>query len=236
MKHSIATAAAAAVVGLMVAAVSPAPGQEVDASELAKQTQNPVAPSPSTSPRSTASTATSSRPGRRSRRRKRTARVPTASSTHVTTHALVDKGTRSVTLDRYEIVKAAEAKDPLMADRVVKSIEGQLAVKGLTKAAEGTAGACYVAYQAAVKETKGATINTMGGFGYGGRWGGGIGDIQSYTMKDGELVVDLFNSKKKMMWRATATDCVSDKPEKEAQKIEKAVGKMFEKFPPEAKK
>lgn len=38
------------------------------------------------------------------------------------------------------------------------------------------------------------------------------------------------------MWRGSATDSVSDKPEKEAQKIEKAVGKMFEKFPPEAKK
>lgn len=154
-----------------------------------------------------------------------------AQAQHVTTD--YDKDANFAECKTYQWGKTGqEVKDPLMADRVIKALEGQLAGKGLTKAAEGTAGTCYVAYQAAVKETKGATINTMGGFGWGGRFGGGFGDIQGYTMKDGELVVDLFNSKKKLMWRASATDSMSDKPEKEAQKIEKAVGKMFEKYPP----
>jgi len=154
-----------------------------------------------------------------------------AQAQHVTTD--YDKDAKFSECKAYQWGRTGqEVKDPLMADRVVKALEGQLAAKGLTKAAEGTAGTCYVAYQAAVKETKGATINTMGGFGWGGRWGGGFGDIQGYTMKDGELVVDLFNPTKKMMWRASATDSISDKPEKEAKKIEKAIEKMFEKFPP----
>jgi hypothetical protein len=39
-------------------------------------------------------------------------------------------------------------------------------------------------------------------------------------------------SSKQVVWRGMSTDTLSSKPEKNIQKLEKAVDKMFEKFPP----
>jgi hypothetical protein len=37
---------------------------------------------------------------------------------------------------------------------------------------------------------------------------------------------------KQLIWRGSATDLLSDKPEKNISKLNKAVQKMFEHFPP----
>ena len=89
------------------------------------------------------------------------------------------------------------------------------------------------------------TMNTIdtGMYGAGwGRWGGygGMGG-SSTTYVDkilvGQLVVDIGDVKaKKYIWRATASGTIPDKPEKGASLINKAVTKMFEKYPPPAKK
>ena len=74
-----------------------------------------------------------------------------------------------------------------------------------------------------------------GGYGYRG-WGGmGMGSATTteseYTV--GTLVVDIFDAKSKaLMFRGTASDELSDKPEKNQKKLEKASDKMFKKFPP----
>jgi hypothetical protein len=50
------------------------------------------------------------------------------------------------------------------------------------------------------------------------------------------MVVDLFDAKtKRLVWRGIATDTISSDPQKNAMKIEKAVEKMFKKFPPAMK-
>jgi hypothetical protein len=56
--------------------------------------------------------------------------------------------------------------------------------------------------------------------------------VNTYTQ--GTLVIDLFEkNSKKLMWRGTATDTISDDPKKNAEKIQKATEKMFKKnFPP----
>jgi hypothetical protein len=52
----------------------------------------------------------------------------------------------------------------------------------------------------------------------------------------GQLVVDIGDAKtKKLLWMGNASDTLSDKPEKNADKINKVVKKMFEKFPPPVK-
>ena len=51
---------------------------------------------------------------------------------------------------------------------------------------------------------------------------------------DGSLIVDLYDaSTKKMVWRgvATATAPVSNKPEENAEKIDKALMKLFAHYP-----
>jgi hypothetical protein len=45
----------------------------------------------------------------------------------------------------------------------------------------------------------------------------------------------LFDTRtKQVIWRGTATGTLPDKPEKTAQKLNKAIEKMFKKFPPMA--
>jgi hypothetical protein len=55
------------------------------------------------------------------------------------------------------------------------------------------------------------------------------------TVPVGTLVLDIYDSgSHHLVWRGMAHDTLSDKPEKNAQKLDKAVDKMFRKFPPRA--
>src|SRR5262245_60402597 len=79
-----------------------------------------------------------------------------------------------------------------------------------------------------------------GGYGYRG-WGGGMGMGTATTTESeyrvGTLVVDIFNAKtKQLVFRGTAQDELSDKPEKNQKKLAKASDKMFKDFPPGSKK
>ena len=78
-----------------------------------------------------------------------------------------------------------------------------------------------------------------GGYGYRG-WGGmgGMGTATTTTSEFlvGTLVVDIFDAKsKQLMFRGTASDEISDKPEKNVKKVQKAADKMFKDFPPGSK-
>jgi len=82
----------------------------------------------------------------------------------------------------------------------------------------------------------------MGGYGgYGYRGWGGMGGMGTATTTTSEylvgtLVVDIFDAKSKaLMFRGTASDEISDKPEKNIKKVEKAADKMFKDFPPGSK-
>jgi hypothetical protein len=79
----------------------------------------------------------------------------------------------------------------------------------------------------------------MGGYGgYGYRGWGGMGGMGTATTTVSEylvgtLVVDIFDAKTKgLLFRGTASDEISDKPEKNIKKVEKASKKMFKDFPP----
>jgi hypothetical protein len=58
--------------------------------------------------------------------------------------------------------------------------------------------------------------------------------VENYTV--GTLVVDMFDSRtKRLIWRGSASDVVSGKPEKDEKKLNEAVSKMFDHFPPKPK-
>ena len=85
-----------------------------------------------------------------------------------------------------------------------------------------------------MRQERSATVNGMGG---GWRFGGGFATVNTNIENIGSLVVDLVDQpQNQLIWRAVATDTLSDKPEKNAEKIQKAVAKMFQKYPPSAKK
>jgi hypothetical protein len=69
----------------------------------------------------------------------------------------------------------------------------------------------------------------MGGF---GRFGG-MGSAQVDTVVNGQLIVDIADNKaKQFLWRGTASDTVSDNPQKMDKQINKGLTKMFQKVPP----
>jgi uncharacterized protein DUF4136 len=128
--------------------------------------------------------------------------------------------------------------NPLGEKRVTTEIEEALTAKGWTKAAnEGAADAAVVLHGATqVKKDLNTFYSGMGMGGYGYRYGGFGGgtahtSVSEYTV--GTLVVDIFDAKSKnLLFRGTATDELSDKPEKNQKKLAKASDKMFKDFPP----
>jgi Domain of unknown function (DUF4136) len=140
----------------------------------------------------------------------------------------------------YAWTKGTPVPNQLMDERVMSNIDTQLAAKGLQKVTDPEKADLLVSYHAAAgHETQ---INTTGMGGWGG-WGGyrygGMGGMSTTTVNNiptGQLVVLLGDNKThKVVWRGTASDTLSDKPEKNAKKIEKAAAKMFKKYPPQPK-
>ena len=74
------------------------------------------------------------------------------------------------------------------------------------------------------------------GFGAGWRLGGmGMGGTSTTTEQDyqvGTLVVDLWDpSSKQLVFRGTASQTISDNPQKSTERINKAMAQIFEKYP-----
>jgi Domain of unknown function (DUF4136) len=136
-------------------------------------------------------------------------------------------------------IQKPEMDDPLMDERIVNSINAELASKGWTLVQEGG----DVGVSAHVATKKKHTLETFyNGFGGGWGWhwwGGGMGiattRVDTYTV--GTIVIDLFDSStRQLVWRGWVTDALPDKPQKEEKKLEKEIGKLFKNFPPKAKK
>ena len=131
-----------------------------------------------------------------------------------------------------------QTQDPLWVDRIKEAVNSALAAKGWTKVDSGG----DVAVIAVESTQDQQTLNTFyDGFGGGWRWRGfgGFGDSTTTvdTYKVGTLVVDLFDAgTKKLIWRGSASDTLSDKSDKNIKTLDKAVQKMFDRFPPSPKK
>lgn len=150
-----------------------------------------------------------------------------------------DKGTNFASFKTYTWTKGTPATNPLMDQRIIDGIDKQLAAKGLQKVEASANPDLVVLYHAAVgTETQLNTMNT-GGYGWGYRWGGGMGNSTTTVEKIpvGQLTVDIGDAKaKKLLWMGNASDTLSDKPEKNEKKINNALEKMFKKFPPPVEK
>ena len=128
-----------------------------------------------------------------------------------------------------------KTKDPLMVDRIKSAVNGSLAPKGFTQVPSG-GNLSLVAMEITQNQQKLDTF--YNGFGGGWRFGG-FGDATTTTenYKVGTLVVDLFDTTtKKLVWRGSASDTLSNKSEKNIENLDKGVEKMFKKFPPEPSK
>lgn len=131
-----------------------------------------------------------------------------------------------------------QTPDPLWVDRIKEAVNSALAAKAWKQVDSGG----DVAVVAIETTQTQQTLNTFyDGFGGGWRWRGfgGFGDSTTTvdTYRVGTLVVDLFDSStKKLIWRGSASETLSDKSDKNIKTLDKGVQKMFDRFPPSPKK
>ena len=145
---------------------------------------------------------------------------------------------RSANFSQYKTYswQKVQTQDPLWVGRIKEAVNTALTAKGLTPVESGGDIAIV-----AIEMTKNQqSLNTFyNGFGGGWRWGGGFGDATTTVdnYKVGTLVVDLFDAKtKKIIWRGSSSDTLSDKSDKNIKNLDKGVQKMFDHFPPDVKK
>ena len=133
-------------------------------------------------------------------------------------------------------------EDPLWVDRIKAAVNSALSAKGWRQVESG-GDVCIMAMEMnQVHQTLNTYYDNFGG-GWGWRgWGGwGDGFGQSTTTEDpytvGTLVVDLFDSHtKKLIWRGSASDTLSNRSDKNIKDLDKGVDKMFAHFPPEVRR
>jgi hypothetical protein len=146
-----------------------------------------------------------------------------------------DRGTDFSHYKTYSWEKV-QTSDPLWVGRIKEAVNSALTAKGLTPVESGGDVAIV-----AIEMTKNQqSLNTFyDGFGGGWRWGGGFANATTTVdnYKVGTLVVDLFDANtKQVIWRGSSSDTLSDKSDKNIKNLDKGVQKMFDHFPPDAKK
>jgi hypothetical protein len=143
-------------------------------------------------------------------------------------------------------VPKAEYPNDILDKQIMQAIDAQLMMKGLSKSEENAD--LYVAYQASVSQEKqwnSYSTDMGGGWGYG-RWGGwgGFGGSStttttSQTINIGTLNVDIYDvAAKNQIWRGEASKTLGSgkDPAKVDKNLNKAMAKLFKKYPPPVKK
>jgi hypothetical protein len=144
-------------------------------------------------------------------------------------------------------VPKADYPDQIIDGQIMQAIDAQLMTKGLSKSSGDTAD-LVVTYQAAITQEKqwnSYSTGDMGGWGYG-RWGGwgGYGGLStttttSETINIGSLDVDIYDAAaKNQIWKGQASKTLGSgkDPEKVNKNLNKAMAKLFKKYPPPPKK
>ena len=156
------------------------------------------------------------------------------------------QGTDFSKFKTYKWVQIPNVQYPnsIVDDQIKRAIDGQLALKGLTKTEDNPD--LYVAYQVAVNQEKQWNSYSTGGDMWGwGRWGGWGGGGMStttttqQTIRVGTLTLDMYDVvAKNQVWRGEASKTLGSgkDPAKVQKNLDKAMAKMFKKYPPPPKK
>ena len=138
-------------------------------------------------------------------------------------------------------VPGVQYPNSIIDDQIKRAIDSQLSTKGLTKSEENPD--LYVTYQVAINQEKQWNSYSTGGdmWGWGG-WGGWGGmqttTATSRTINIGTLNCDLYDVQtKKQIWRGEASKTLGSgkDPQKVEKNLNKAMAKLFKKYPPPAK-
>lgn len=143
----------------------------------------------------------------------------------------------------YKWVRIPNAHYPnsILDGQITQAIDSQLALKGLTKTEENPD--LYITYQVAVDQEKQWNSYSTGGdmWGWGGwrGWGGmSTTTTTTSTINIGTLNCDIYEvASKKQIWRGAASKTLGSgkDPQKVQKNLNKAVAKLFKKYPPPVK-
>jgi hypothetical protein len=121
--------------------------------------------------------------------------------------------------------------DPLWQSRIQDDVDHELQSKGWQRVDNGGDVAITAVGSTHNQQEYQTFYNGLGGW----RWRGfGETTTEVETYQVGSLVVDFYDAhNKQLIRRGVASDSLSDKPDKNEKKLEKAVDKMFNRFPPQ---
>jgi hypothetical protein len=144
-----------------------------------------------------------------------------------------DKTAKFNSFSTYQLTPGTlpDGVSPLMVQRAAAAIDAEVTAIGLTKVDKDPD--LIVVFHGATREDKQLTTWGTGG-GYYGRagWGSTTTQTTVSTIVRGGLMIDIIDARaKKLIFRGTATDTMSDNPQKNEKKINKAVEKIFNKYP-----
>ncbi|MBO0863057.1 MAG: DUF4136 domain-containing protein, partial [Chloracidobacterium sp.] len=129
--------------------------------------------------------------------------------------------------------------------RIMRDIEFQLAVKGFRKAPLGQAPGFIINYRSDVEE-RATFVDSDYGYGpgwslgpalgwgpsWGWNWKNGPLTVEPAVERKFILTVDIVEARQnRLLWRGEAADNLSHKPEKTGKRINRAVEKLFRKYP-----
>lgn len=129
----------------------------------------------------------------------------------------------------------------ILDEQIKRAIDSQLSLKGLTRTEDNPD--LYITYQVAINQEKQWNSYSTGGdyWGWGG-WGGWGGmnttTTTSKTINIGTLSCDMYDvAAKKQVWRGDATKTLGSgkDPKKVEKNLNKAMAKLFKKYPPPLK-
>ena len=146
---------------------------------------------------------------------------------------------------RWTRTQKAQYPNQILDGQIMQAIDAQLALKGLRKVT-GDDADLVVIYQAAVDQEKQwnsySTGDTMWGYGRWGGWGGYGGmsttTTTSETINIGTIDVDIYDAAaKNQIWKGQASKTLGSgkDPAKVNKNLNKAMAKLFKKYPPPPK-
>jgi Domain of unknown function (DUF4136) len=128
-------------------------------------------------------------------------------------------------------IEGAKYPNQILDAQIKASIDSQLSAKGFTKTDADNAD-LVIGYQVSIQQENQWNAYSTGGM----RWGGGMASAQQSTINIGTIVVDMYDpSNKTLVWtgRATKTLDTNANQEKKQKNLDKAMAKLFKKFPPQ---
>ncbi len=136
----------------------------------------------------------------------------------------------SIKTFQYVQTQDTDVGNPLMNDRIRNAIIKELQEGGLQLVDSGADIA--VTYHFTSEDN---TVYNTSNFGYGGYWGGwggwgggmGSSTTTATTYTEGTMILDAYDmAEKKMIWRATGTVTVKEKPENQMKQVDNILDKM----------